>query len=60
MAIAKKPKRDHSAAKDMMGDAVAEKFIAGADSSQEEAHQEDDKKIPHSPVLRGRPMSLRW
>ena len=31
MAIAKKPKRDHSAAKDTMGDAVAAKFIAGAD-----------------------------
>ena len=44
MAIAKKPKRDHSAAKDIMGDA-AEKFIAGADSSQEKARQEDDKKI---------------
>jgi hypothetical protein len=27
MAIAKKPKRDHSAAKDIMGDAAAEKFI---------------------------------
>ena len=45
MAIAKKPKRDHSAAKDMMGEAAAEKFIAGADASHEEAHQEDDKKI---------------
>ena len=45
MAIAKKPKRDHSAAKDIMGDAVAAKFIAGADFSQEEARQEDDKKI---------------
>jgi hypothetical protein len=45
MAIAKKPRRDHSAAKDIMGDAAAEKFIAGAESSQEEARQEDDKKI---------------
>jgi predicted HicB family RNase H-like nuclease len=45
MAIAKKPKRGHSAAKDTMGDAVAEKFIAGADASHEEALQEDDKKI---------------
>jgi hypothetical protein len=45
MAIAKKPKRDHSAAKGIMGNAAAEKFIAGADSSHEEAHQEDDKKI---------------
>jgi len=45
MAIAKKPERDHSAAKDSSGDAAAEKFIAGADSSQEEARQEDDKKI---------------
>jgi predicted HicB family RNase H-like nuclease len=44
MAIAKKPKRYHSAAKNMMEDA-AEKFIAGADSSQEEARQEDNKKI---------------
>jgi predicted HicB family RNase H-like nuclease len=44
MAIAKKPKRDHSAAKDMTGDAAAEKFIAGADASQE-ALQEGDKKI---------------
>ena len=45
MAIAKKPKRDHSAAKDIMGDAAAAKFIADAESSQEEARQEDDKKI---------------
>ena len=45
MAIAKKPKRDHSAAKNIMGDAAAAKFIAGADFSQEEARQEDDKKI---------------
>ena len=45
MAIAKKPKRDHSAAKSAIGDAAAEKFIAGADSSQEEARQEDDKKV---------------
>jgi predicted HicB family RNase H-like nuclease len=45
MAIAKKPKRDHSAAKDIMGEAAAEKFIAGADSSHEDARQEDDKKI---------------
>ena len=45
MAIAKKPKREHSAAKNMMGDAAAEKFIAGADASQEEAPQDDDKKI---------------
>ena len=44
MAIAKKPKRDHSAAKDMLGDAAA-KFIAGADASHEEARREDDKKI---------------
>ena len=45
MAIAKKPKRDPSAAKDMVGNAAAAKFIAGADASQEEAHQEGDKKI---------------
>ena len=45
MAIAKKPKRDHSAPKDIVGDAAAKKFIAGADSSHEEAPQEDDKKI---------------
>jgi len=45
MAIAKKPKRDHSAAKNMLGDAAAEKFIAGAEASQEAAPQEDDKKI---------------
>ena len=45
MAIAKKPKRDHSAAKDIMGEDAAKKFIAGADLSQEEAHQEDDRKI---------------
>ena len=45
MAIAKKPKREHSATKDMMGDAAAEKFIAGADASHEEARQTDDKKI---------------
>ena len=44
MAIAKKPKRDHSAAKDMRGDAAAEKFIAGADASQE-ARQAEDKKM---------------
>ena len=45
MAIAKNPKRNHSAAKDMIGEAAAEKFIGGARSSQEEARQEDDKKI---------------
>ena len=45
MAIAKKPKRDHSAPKNSVGDAAAEKFIAGAESSHEEARQEDDKKI---------------
>jgi hypothetical protein len=45
MTIAKKPKRDHSAAKNIVGDAAAEKFIAGAESSQEEARQADDKKI---------------
>jgi predicted HicB family RNase H-like nuclease len=45
MAIAKKPKRDHSAPKDIIGNAAAEKFITGADSSQEEARPEDDKKI---------------
>ena len=44
MAIAKKPKRDHSAAKDMRGNAAAEKFIAGADASQE-ARREEDKKM---------------
>jgi predicted HicB family RNase H-like nuclease len=44
MAIAKKPKRDHSTAKDMTVDAAA-KFIAGADASHEEARREDDKKI---------------
>jgi predicted HicB family RNase H-like nuclease len=45
MAIAKSPKRNHSAVKDMRGDAAAEKFIAGADASHEEAPQDDDKKI---------------
>jgi predicted HicB family RNase H-like nuclease len=45
MAIAKKPKRDHSATKDVMADAAAKKFIDGADSSQEEVSREDDKKI---------------
>jgi predicted HicB family RNase H-like nuclease len=45
MTIAKKPKRDHSVAKDIMGEDAAKKFIAGAESSQEEARQEDDKKI---------------
>jgi hypothetical protein len=45
MAIAKNPKRNHSETKSIMGDAAAEKFIAGADSSQEEAPQGDDKKI---------------
>jgi predicted HicB family RNase H-like nuclease len=45
MAIAKKPKRDHSAAKDMIGDAAAAKFIAGADASHEEARQAEDKKM---------------
>jgi predicted HicB family RNase H-like nuclease len=45
MAIAKNPKRDHSAAKDIIGDVAAEKFIAGAESSQEEARQADHKKI---------------
>jgi len=45
MAIAKKPKRDHSAAKDIVGDTAAQKFIAGAESSQEETIQEGDRKI---------------
>ena len=45
MAIAKKPKRDHSATKNSVRDDAAEKFIAGAKSSDEEAPQEDDKKI---------------
>jgi predicted HicB family RNase H-like nuclease len=45
MAIAKKPKRDHSAAKDMREDTAAEKFIAGADASQEEVRREEDKKM---------------
>lgn len=45
MAIAKNPKRNHSAVRDIKEDAAAEKFIAGADSSQEESHQEDDRKI---------------
>lgn len=44
MAIAKKPQREHSAVKNSR-DVAAEKFIAGADSSQEEARQDDDKKI---------------
>jgi predicted HicB family RNase H-like nuclease len=44
MAIAKNPKRNHSASRDITGDAAAEKFIAGADASQDEAPQ-DDKKI---------------
>jgi hypothetical protein len=45
MAIAKKPKRDHSETKNSVGDAAAEKFIAGAKSSHGKAPQEDDKKI---------------
>ena len=45
MAIAKKPKRGHSETKNIGRDAAAEKFIAGAKSSDEEAPQEDDKKI---------------
>jgi predicted HicB family RNase H-like nuclease len=45
MAIVKKPKRDHSATKDIIGEDAAEKFIAGAESAREEARQEDDKKI---------------
>ena len=45
MAIAKKPKRDHSAIRNSVPDDAAEKFIAGAKSSDEEAPQEDDKKI---------------
>jgi len=45
MAIVKKPKRDHYATKDTLGEAAAEKFIAGAESSPEKACQEEDKKI---------------
>jgi predicted HicB family RNase H-like nuclease len=45
MAIVKNPKRNHSETKNIMGDDAAEKFIAGADASHEEARQEDDKKI---------------
>ena len=45
MAIAKKPQRHHSATKNLTKDNAAEKFIAGADLSQEEALQEDDKKM---------------
>jgi hypothetical protein len=44
MEIAKPPKRGRSATKDIAHDNAAEKFIAGADSSQEEASQ-DGKKI---------------
>jgi hypothetical protein len=44
MAIAKPPKRNRSATKGLAQDSAAEKFIAGADSSQEEATQ-DDRKI---------------
>jgi hypothetical protein len=44
MAIAKKPQRNHSATKSLAQDNAAEKFIAGADTPQEEA-LEDDKKL---------------
>ena len=45
MAIAKKPQRNHSATKVITQDNAAEKFIAGADAAQQEAPQEDDKKL---------------
>jgi predicted HicB family RNase H-like nuclease len=45
MAIAKKPKRVHSETKNTIRNGAAEKFIAGAKSSQEESSKEDDKKI---------------
>jgi hypothetical protein len=41
MDIVKKPKRDHFA----IGDAAAAQFIAGADASQEDASQDDDRKM---------------
>ena len=46
MAIAKKPQRNRLAAKQESTDDAAEKFIAGAVSSGEEASQEDRKKVP--------------
>ena len=46
MAIAKKPQRHRSAANTANQDAAAEKFITGADSSHDEAPQEDGKKVP--------------
>ena len=46
MAIAKKPQRNHLAAKQEAPDDAAEKFIAGATSSREEASQEERKKVP--------------
>ena len=46
MAIAKKPQRNRLAAKQESPDDAAEKFIAGASSSREEASQEDRKKVP--------------
>jgi hypothetical protein len=45
MAIAKNPKRNHYASRGIRGEDAAEKFIAGADASQEEAPQDNDKKI---------------
>ena len=46
MTIAKKPQRDRLAAKQESPDNAAEKFIAGAVSSREEASQEERKKVP--------------
>lgn len=45
MAIVKKPNRKQSEIKMTARDDAADKFIAGANSSQEHALQEDDKKI---------------
>ena len=46
MTITKKPQRNRLAAKQESSDDAAEKFIAGAVFSREEASQEDRKKVP--------------
>jgi predicted HicB family RNase H-like nuclease len=46
MAIAKKPKRNRSAAQQEAPDVAADKFISGADARHDEPSQEDSKKVP--------------
>jgi predicted HicB family RNase H-like nuclease len=46
MAIAKKPKRNHSEMKHETTDNAAEKFISGADAARNETPEEGGKKIP--------------